>query len=314
MAELTDKTRDFEQRYSPDRLQRLREVRPSTADTTFQMLDELDHNFAKIWLNYVTGMNRWSLLDRRTTLLVQTAQFTCLKDQPALSDAITSALAGGVRVREILEVILQCIVTAGESVLGPALEVFSRIIRDAGLQGQLQATQLPLDGRDHERSLEGEAESWHPEDAADPRREPLQAKYGWLGISTGMRLRPKHMLDLMEYVDSLDPKFAEEWLAFSYHGMYSRILIDDKTRLLCQAANCIAIGATNQARAHIRGAMREGASAGEVMEMITQGIVHLGMPKTFGALKVFTAILEEDGRLGELGTPILAEKLQKAIG
>jgi alkylhydroperoxidase/carboxymuconolactone decarboxylase family protein YurZ len=253
-------------------------------------------------------------LDRRTYLLTVIGQFTCMKEESALADAIASSINAGVAAREILETILQCVVVAGDTVVAHALPVFQRLVADAGLLDELRSSKLPIGGRDAERSLETEIPDWDPADAADPRREHLMAEYGWLGLSTGLRQRPGHMWDMLEYLDSLDVNFARAWLGFSYHGMYSRSVLDDRTRVLCQAANCVAIGALTQFRAHVRGAMRHGVSAREMLAVIIQGSVHLGMPATFAALKVLTSVLEEDGKLGELGNPVLTEKLRKTIG
>ena len=87
------------------------------------------------------------------------------------------------------------------------------------------------------------------------------AKHSWLGISTGLRLRPKHHLNILDYLDSIDEDFADLWVNFAYRDMYSRFIVDDKTRLLCMVGDCMAVGETMQARAHMRGSMRAGASA-----------------------------------------------------
>ena len=40
----------------------------------------------------------------------------------------------------------------------------------------------------------------------------------------------------------MDSDFADLWVKFCYGGMYSRRLIDDKTRLLCMIGDCLAVG------------------------------------------------------------------------
>jgi alkylhydroperoxidase/carboxymuconolactone decarboxylase family protein YurZ len=288
--------------------------RPVTFEATAQLLDELDPNFAAVWTGYVSRMDRRTVLDLRTSLLIRIGQFTCLRNEQGLADATSAAVTAGVAVREILDVMLQCTVVAGDVVLHPALDVFRRIVVAAGRMDELTGSRLPVQGTDGERLLETEMASWDSDDAADPRCAKFIEKYGWLGISTGLRLRPHHMLEIVEYLDSLDPEFTDIWLEFCYHGLYSRSVLDDRTRLICQAADCIAVGHLNQARAHMRGAIRHGGTARELLEMIFQGMVHLGMPTMFAALKVLLGVLAEDGQLDQIGTPLVSEQLQKTVG
>ena len=54
-------------------------------------------------------------------------------------------------------------------------------------------------------------------------------------------------------------------MRYIYGGMYSRLIVDDKTRLLCMVGNCAAIGEAVQGKAHMKGAMRNGATPREVL-------------------------------------------------
>ncbi len=244
------------------------------------------------------------MLDDRTRLLVLIGQFTMREKLPALEDTIRAALAAGVPAREILEIILQCAVYAGHLTVDLALEVFVRVAEEQGLLEGLRADQLPLEGRDAERSLEDERRFWHEDDQKDPRLQGLMARHGWLGLSTGLRLRPKHILNILAYLDALDPEFAHLWLKCCFQDMYSRGVVDDKTRLLCMVGDCIAVGETTQARAHMRGAMRAGATPREVMEVLLQSSANFGMPPMLQGLKVLVKIMAEEGRLEEIGNPV----------
>jgi alkylhydroperoxidase/carboxymuconolactone decarboxylase family protein YurZ len=85
--------------------------------------------------------------------------------------------------------------------------------------------------------------------------------------------------------------------------MYSRGIVDDKTRLLCMIGDCLAVGEETNARGHMRGAMRNGASPREVLEVIFQTCVNFGMPPMLAALEVFVEIMAHDNRLDEIGNP-----------
>ena len=279
-------------------------LQPASFERKLALRDSLDQHFTKAWVDFViNGFGDRKALDDRTRFLVLVGQFTMVKAQPALEDAIRAALAVPVPPREVLEIILQCAIYGGNTVVDPALEIFAKVADDLGIRDELRKGQLPLDGHNPTRKLDEEQKTWHPDDLADPRGEKLMAKHDWRGISTGLRLRPKHHLNILDYLDAMDENFADNWVNFCYRAMYSRWIVDDKTRLLCMVGDCMAVGETTQARAHMRGSMRVGAKPCEVMEVVLQSCQNFGMPTMLRGLGVFVKIMTEDGRLDEIGNP-----------
>lgn len=279
-------------------------IQPQTFERRVAQRDSLDQNFTQLWLDFaVTGMSRRPALDTRTRLLVLVGQYTMAKSHAALEDTVRAALAAGVASREILEIILQCVVYGGHTTVEPAIQVFHRIAGELGLLEELRASQLPPDGNDRTRSYDEERRTWHPDDVADPRCADLMQRHGWLAAGRGLTMRPRHHLNVLAWLDTMDPEFAGLWVKFCYQGMYSRGIVDDKTRLLCMVGDCLAVGEATQARGHMRGAMRNGASPREVMEVIFQTCVNFGMPPMLHALENFVQIMAEDGRLAEIGNP-----------
>jgi alkylhydroperoxidase/carboxymuconolactone decarboxylase family protein YurZ len=67
--------------------------------------------------------------------------------------------------------------------------------------------------------------------------------------------------------------------------------------------NCVAIGEAVQGQAHMKGAMRAGAKAREVLEVILQSAVNFGMPTMLHSLKIFVELMRREGRLAEIGNP-----------
>jgi alkylhydroperoxidase/carboxymuconolactone decarboxylase family protein YurZ len=281
-----------------------RALQPRTFDRRVAQRDSLDQNFTKLWLDFaITGVSSRPGLDTRTRLLVLAGQYTMAKSHPALEDTVRAALAAKVKAREILEIILQCVVYGGHTVVDPAIEVFHRVAEELGLMDELRATQLPPDGNDRTRSYEAESKTWHPEDVADPRFKELMEKHGWLAVGRGLTMRPRHHLNILAWLDKIDPEFADLWVKFCYGGMYSRGVVDDKTRLLCMVGDCLAVGEETNARGHMRGALRKGASPREILEIIFQTCINFGMPPMLEALEVFVEIMAEEKRLGEIGNP-----------
>lgn len=268
--------------------------------------DAIDQHFTRAWLDYqIKGLGQRPALDTRTRLLVLIGQYTMAKSQKHLDETVRAALAAKVDVRHIAEIILQCIVYGGHVTVDPAVDTLYKIAKEKKLLSQLKKTQLPLDGTDRKRNRAAEEKKWHKDDVADPRLQPLIAKHGWQGLSTGLIMRPHHHLNILNWVDVMDSHFAGLWENFCYRDMYSRGMIDNKTRLLCMVGDCLAVGESTNARGHMRGAMRQGATPCEVMEVIFMTSANFGMPPAWHALENFLQILKEDGRLAEVGNPPL---------
>jgi len=266
--------------------------------------DALDQHFTKLWLDFaVTGMGRRQVLDTRTRLLVLTGQYTMSKSHEMLEETIQAAIDAGVEAREVLEVILQCAIYGGQVAVDPAIRIFYRFAKENGLLEALRASQLPMDGTASQRNYEEELKKWHPGDLADPRCEPLLKRHGWLAVGTGLRLRPKHHLNTLGWQDALDPEWAGLWVRYIYGGMYTRGILDDRTRLLCMVGNCVAVNEAVQGRAHMKGAMRAGAKPREVLEVILQSAVNFGQPGMLHSLKIFVELMAKEGRLAEIGDP-----------
>lgn len=279
-------------------------IQPQTFARRLAQRDSLDQNFTQLWLDFaISGMSRRPALDTRTRLLVLIGQYTMAKSHAALEDTVRAALAASVKSREILEIILQCAVYGGHTTVEPAIEVFHRLAEELGLLEELRDSQLPPDGNDRTRSYDKERLTWHTDDVADPRYAGLMQRHGWLAVGRGLTMRPRHHLNVLAWLDTMEPEFAGLWVKFCYQGMYSRGIVDDKTRLLCMVGDCLAVGEATQARGHMRGAMRNGASPREVMEVILQTCVNFGMPSMLHALENFVEIMAEDGHLAEIGNP-----------
>ena len=296
--------RKLEEKYGKRAFDTGRAIQPKSFDRRVEQRDSLDQHFTKAWLDFaISGLSQRPALDTRTRLLVLTGQYTMAKSHPALEDTIQAALNANVPAREVLEIVLQCIVYGGHTVVDPAIEVFQRVAKERGLMDELRATQLPLDGHDRTRSYEEEHKTWHPDDTSDARLPSLIERHGWLAVGRGLSLRPRHHLNVLSWLDTLDSEFADLWVKFCYGAMYSRGIVDDKTRLLCMIGDCLAVGEEVQSRGHMRGALRQGAHPREIMEVCFQTAVNFGMPSMLKALEVFVEVMAEDKRLDEIGNP-----------
>jgi len=300
---------DLRAKYGPNAFDVGRRIQGENFEKRVAERDSLDQHFTRAWIDFaINGMNARKALDTRTRLLVLVGQYTMAKSHTMLEDTIRAALDAKVNAREILEIVLQCVVYGGHTTVEPAIKVFHRVAEELKLLDELRKTQLPLDGTNGKRSEAEERARWHADDRADPRTEDLVKRHGWLAVSRGLVLRPKHHLNVLEFLDKIDPEFAGLWVRFCYGDMYTRSIVDDKTRLLCMIGDCLAVGEATQSRGHMRGAMRNGASPREVLEVVLQTCVNFGMPSMLHALEMFVQIMHEDGRLAEIGNPPIAVK------
>lgn len=275
--------------------------RPTSYPVRMETLRELDPHFAKTWSEHAGRLLRRPQLDRRKRLLVLAGQYTMRGDLDDLRETVTVAINSRVNEREVLEAILQCYVYAGQSRVADAAEVFYAAASELGVLERVRETQPSLDRTTAGRSLADEREQWAQSDADDPRLEGFLERYGWYGISTGLRLRPGHHINLVATLDALDSDFLQIWLDSMYMNLYSRRVLDDATRLLCVVGDCLAVGETHQSRRHMRGALRQGVQPRELLEVIFQSCAIVGHPNMLPlAVDDLVTIADEEGLLGDL--------------
>jgi len=275
------------------------------------IFERLDPHFAELSSRHLSRLLSRTGLDSRTRFLVLTGQYTVTGKPDQLEATIETALDAGVRASDVLEVILQCYVYTGPWVVAAAGEVYLRVLeRRPDAVDDLSAR--VDDGST--RNLDEERESWHQADRDDPRLAALIDRYGWQGISTGLRLRPRHHINLVATLDALDSDYLQTWLDAIYGGMYGRGVLDDRTRVICVVGNTLAAGEQHQSRRHMRSALRSGATPRELLEVIFQttglfGHTHL-MP---AAIDDLVLIADEEGRLDEVLAPDRTEEVRRIV-
>ncbi|TDC52783.1 carboxymuconolactone decarboxylase family protein [Jiangella ureilytica] len=276
-------------------------VKPRSFVDRYEKFRSLDPHFAEVWCQYTGAMLALPALDMRTRLLTLTSMYTMLSDQDGLLDTLAAAVEQRVDLKEVLEAILQCWVYAGEQPVSVAVDVLIEVADAAGQLAGLKARGLPPETGRIGRSLEVERESWSAEDRADPRLSGLLERHGWEGISLGLQQRPGVHLDVLERLERLDVAFTGHWVNTIYRGMYSRGVLDEKTRILCMVADCLATGEIRNGRGHMRWAVLAGATPAEVRDVVLQACAVIGHPHIIStALPALIDVLDELGRLDEL--------------
>ena len=130
----------------------------------------------------------------------------------------------------------------------------------------------------------------------DPKtklKEELFARHNARGMQQGYDLQGEYFLRTVALLDQLDVEWTEAWLTFIYDYMYGRGVLDDKTRTLIVIGECIATGHVEQLPNHMRTAIKVGADPKEVLEVVLQSAVYVGMPSMRKALTVFRQLMQE---------------------
>lgn len=278
-------------------------LRPDDFLDEVEWRDAVDQHYTRIWLDFTYGgLFARRALDERSRLLVAIAQFLALNEMEEFERLIPCALNAGATPREVLEVILQSTVYVGYVKAGRGAKICIRVMKDLGRLAEITDTQLPLDGGNGQRALEQEMPLWPAAKtpAEADLREKLIEKYGWHSMSTRLRLQAHQGYDTLEGFDRIDPHYLRLWLDFIYGNMYPRGILDDRTRLLMMIGICLAMNEPVQLENHLRGALNQGATAREILEVILHSTAYVGMPTTIMTRRMLEKVLAEEGRSHEL--------------
>ena len=254
--------------------------------------NDLDPHFAQAWADYTGGLATRQMLSERVRLLVGIGECTMIGEADAVIKLTEQALQAQVPIAEIHEVLLQGCIYAGRPVVQRTLDAFADFVARAGLRDELVRARIPAMGRNAERSLERERAAW-PAKHHYKRVDDMLAKYDWRGISTSVMTQPRHAAALLETLDTLDPEYAALWSNFIYTEMYSRGVLDDRTRTMVMIGDCLAMGSRDQTENHMRNAIALGSTIDEVQEVVFQSLQYLGTVRSQWALPIVQKIRAE---------------------
>jgi alkylhydroperoxidase/carboxymuconolactone decarboxylase family protein YurZ len=300
MPKNPNRIEELKKKYGATAVENAQRLNPRGFPDLLDWRDEMDQHYTKLWLDFTYGgLYTRGVLDERTRHLVVTGQFVVQDETEYLRSHVYSAIEHA-SPREVLEVMLQATVYVGYPKGARAAHILRQVLFELGRLEEITETQLPLDGTSSKRSKEKERPTWRVPDEQFPEREQMMQKYGWGGISAGLRLQPTHHAQTVRRLDRIDPHFLKHWLDFIYDGMYTRGVLDDKTRVLCMVGMCTVIDEQIQNENHIRAALMLGATPREVLEVTLQSTIYAGMPRSLRAAAILERVLEEQDRTHEL--------------
>jgi 4-carboxymuconolactone decarboxylase len=101
-----------------------------------------------------------------------------------------------------------------------------------------------------------------------------------------------HLLE-QDVLRALDPDFADLYLRFSHEHLNARSVLSQRTRELCAISALTLIEKPRQLGAHVKAAIRAGASREEALEAILQMVVYAGLPTVVEAVHVYNRAIAE---------------------
>jgi len=95
-------------------------------------------------------------------------------------------------------------------------------------------------------------------------------------------------------IKEISPEFAKVNVEFPFGELYTRDILNDKTRELCTIAALTVQGyALPELKVHTKGALNSGASREEILEVVTQMIAYCGFPAATNALMAVQEVFNE---------------------
>tara|TARA_Y100000991_G_C21693038_1_gene230267 strand:- start:123 stop:500 length:378 start_codon:yes stop_codon:yes gene_type:complete len=114
-------------------------------------------------------------------------------------------------------------------------------------------------------------------------------------FNDGMKEMRKHFGKVadswIESIREISPEFAKVNVEFPFGELYTRSVLDDKTRELCTIAALTVQGfSLPELKVHTVGALNCGASRDEILEVVTQMLAYCGFPAATNALKAVNEV------------------------
>jgi 4-carboxymuconolactone decarboxylase len=109
-------------------------------------------------------------------------------------------------------------------------------------------------------------------------------------------LGPEHVDSALERADEITAGFQEMITRYAWGGIWTRPGLDRRMRSAVTLTALVAHGHLEELELHLRGALRNGLTRAEIVEVLMQSAIYCGVPAANSAFKVAQRVLaEEDG-------------------
>jgi 4-carboxymuconolactone decarboxylase len=125
------------------------------------------------------------------------------------------------------------------------------------------------------------------ENGLQTRREVLGAEY----VDASLAAADDFMMTFQ--------RMTTEWC---WDYVWNRPGLDRKTRSIVNLAMLTALGKSHELKLHVKGALRNGVTVNEIMEILIHATVYCGIPAGLEAFKSAHEVLEAEGALAAFST------------
>ena len=115
------------------------------------------------------------------------------------------------------------------------------------------------------------------------------------GVEVLRRLSGEGLEQIANRVAEIAPDFARMTIEFPFGDLYSRGVVDLRTREVAAIAAVAALGRIPQLRVHVAAALHVGCTCEEVVEILMQTAIYAGFPTALNALAECHDLLTEPG-------------------
>lgn len=107
-------------------------------------------------------------------------------------------------------------------------------------------------------------------------------------------LGPDHVDAAIARADAVTAEFQEMITRYAWGSIWTRPGLDRKTRSAVTLTALVAHGHLAELELHLRGALRNGLSREEIVEVLLQSAIYCGVPAANSAFAVARRVLNED--------------------
>ena len=138
MTTREDRIEQLRSKYGAKAIDNALRLHPDDFPELVEWADELDQNYAQLWLNFTYGgMFGRGVLDDRTRTLVVIGQMVAMDEMEELGRHIRGALNCGATPREVLEVIVHSTAYVGMPTTVQVVRVLERVAKEENRLGEL---------------------------------------------------------------------------------------------------------------------------------------------------------------------------------
>jgi 4-carboxymuconolactone decarboxylase len=108
-------------------------------------------------------------------------------------------------------------------------------------------------------------------------------------------LGTKHVDKAIAAADDFSRPLQELVTEYCWGEIWSRPGLDRRTRSIINLAMLTALNRPHEVKLHVRGALNNGLSKGDIMEVFLQAMIYCGVPAAVDSFRIAQEVFREEG-------------------